>query len=152
MILIAHRGNIFGPQLECENKPHYIENAIKLGYDVEIDVWSDGVQFRLGHDQPETLVDRSFLYKHIDKLWCHAKTPLTLAMLIDLQMHCFFHVEDDATLTSKKFIWTFPGESLTNRSIAVFDSRDTYNIKRLKKVSVAGICGDYVNDVREFVK
>ena len=52
MILIAHKGNIFGPQLECENKPRYIENAIKLGYDVEIDVWSDGVQFRLGHDQP----------------------------------------------------------------------------------------------------
>ena len=93
-------------------------------------------------------MDQSFLYRHIDKLWCHAKTPLTLAMLIDLQMHCFFHVEDDVTLTSKNFIWTFPGESLTNRSIAVFDSRNTYSMKRLKKVSVAGICSDYIDDFR----
>ena len=152
MILIAHRGNIHGPKPGYENMPYRIEEAIYLGYDVEIDLWSDGVQFRLGHDQPETLVDRSFLYKHIDKLWCHAKTPLTLAMLIDLQMHCFFHVEDDATLTSKNFIWTFPGESLTYRSIAVFDSRNTYSITRLTNVLVAGICSDYVDDFKEFLK
>ena len=152
MIFIAHRGNIHGPRPEYENMPYHIEEAIHLGYDVEIDLWSDGVQFRLGHDQPETLVDRSFLYKYIDKLWCHAKTPLTLATLLDLQMHCFFHVEDDVTLTSKNFIWTFPGESLTNRSIAVFDNRNTYSIKRLKKVSVVGICSDYIDDFKEFLK
>ena len=73
MILISHRGNTAGPSPEQENKPHYIETAIYLGYDVEIDVWGDGVQFWLGHNQPDTLVDRSFLYKHIDKLWCRLR-------------------------------------------------------------------------------
>ena len=39
MILIAHRGNINGPSLAMENTCVYIDSAIKLGYDVEIDVW-----------------------------------------------------------------------------------------------------------------
>ena len=38
-ILISHRGNIDGEFHELENNPTYIESAIKLGYDVEIDVW-----------------------------------------------------------------------------------------------------------------
>ena len=71
MILISHRGNINGPRKELENKPQYIENALKLGYDVEIDVWSIDRVFYLGHDKPQYEVSRWFL--HNEKLWCHAK-------------------------------------------------------------------------------
>ena len=39
MKLIAHRGNINGPNPEKENHPDYINTAIKSGYDVEVDVW-----------------------------------------------------------------------------------------------------------------
>jgi hypothetical protein len=39
MYLIAHRGNINGPNKEHENSPGYILNAIELGYDVEVDIW-----------------------------------------------------------------------------------------------------------------
>ena len=47
MKLISHRGNINGKQLDLENDPKYIENAIKQGYDVEVDIWyTDG--FYLG--------------------------------------------------------------------------------------------------------
>ena len=42
MILISHRGNITGPNKEMENKPEYIEKTLKMGYDVEIDVWCFG--------------------------------------------------------------------------------------------------------------
>ena len=38
MILIAHRGNIDGPNPEMENNPQYIDKAIDSGYNVEIDV------------------------------------------------------------------------------------------------------------------
>ena len=41
MKLIAHRGNIDGPNPERENSPEYIEEALKAGYDVEVDVWYD---------------------------------------------------------------------------------------------------------------
>ena len=54
MKLIAHRGNITGPKPELENSPDYIFEAIKKGFDVEVDVWygTDG-KFMLGHDNPD---------------------------------------------------------------------------------------------------
>ena len=52
MILISHRGNILGRKKQLENNPNYIDNALKLGYDVEVDVWSIDKQFYLGHDEP----------------------------------------------------------------------------------------------------
>ena len=39
MKLIAHRGNIDGPNVNEENKPEYILQAIEKGYFVEIDLW-----------------------------------------------------------------------------------------------------------------
>ena len=36
MKLIAHRGNTNGIVLEYENKPDYVENAINMGFDVEL--------------------------------------------------------------------------------------------------------------------
>ena len=51
-ILISHRGNIDGRNVEYENNPNYIEAAINLGYDVEIDVWFIDGKFMLGHDEP----------------------------------------------------------------------------------------------------
>jgi len=150
MILIAHRGNIFGSRPECENKPHYIENAIRLGYDVEIDVWSDGTWFWLGHDQPETFIDLDFLYKYTDRLWCHAKSPETLAALLELQMHCFYHVNDQVALTSKNFIWTHPNVNLIlySHSICVLSGkRDRKDFGK-----ACGICSDYVGEIKEFLK
>jgi hypothetical protein len=38
-IWIAHRGNTRGPNPEKENHPDYILQAIREGFDVEIDVW-----------------------------------------------------------------------------------------------------------------
>ena len=43
MKLIAHRGNIDGPNPSKENHPEYIESAIVDGYDVEIDLRYDKV-------------------------------------------------------------------------------------------------------------
>jgi len=39
MLLISHRGNIDGKQLNRENHPDYIEEALNLKFDVEVDVW-----------------------------------------------------------------------------------------------------------------
>jgi glycerophosphoryl diester phosphodiesterase len=60
--LYAHRGNLFGPKPELENTPDYIDEAIKFGFKVEVDVWlkEDGNLY-LGHDKPDNLV--SFEYK-----------------------------------------------------------------------------------------
>ena len=41
MVLISHRGNLEGKNIELENDPTYIDSAIEKGFDVEIDLWVD---------------------------------------------------------------------------------------------------------------
>tara|TARA_B110001454_G_C12513964_1_gene348073 strand:+ start:250 stop:678 length:429 start_codon:yes stop_codon:yes gene_type:complete len=139
MILISHRGNITGPNKEMENKPEYIEKTLKMGYDVEVDVWCFGDGgYWLGHDKPQYHVDESFL--HNKKLWCHAKNIQGLYSMLEDSIHCFFHQEDDVTLTSKGYMWTYPGKDLTKNSIAVLPEK----VRKLPPDSVAGVCSDYI--------
>ena len=58
MKLISHRGNILGRKKQLENNPNYIENTLKLGYDVEIDVWS------VDKFNPEDIKN---LYRHVNE-------------------------------------------------------------------------------------
>ena len=52
MIKIAHRGNTKGVNLDDENYPDYIDDAINNGFDSEIDIWLQGRRLYLGHDEP----------------------------------------------------------------------------------------------------
>ena len=60
MILISHRGNIDGKNIYDENSVPYTEKALKLGFDVEIDVWFMENNFFLGHDELKHLVKLDF--------------------------------------------------------------------------------------------
>ena len=137
MKFISHRGNINGKNLELENNPAHIKEAIKKGYDVEIDVWFIDT-FYLGHDKPEYKVTKSFLEN--TKLWCHAKNLLALENLQKLKTKYFWHQEDDYTLTSNGYIWTYPGKKLSKKSICV--------LPELKKIRIpkyiSGICSDKI--------
>ena len=136
MILISHRGNITGKQLEDENVPGYIERAVKLGYDVEIDVWfRDG--FYLGHDKPTYKVDIEYLQNN--KLWCHAKNiDAIVEMRKYSDIHYFWHQEDDMTITSEGYIWVYPGKQPVENSIAV---KPKLNDDVSKCI---GICSDFI--------
>ncbi len=139
LILISHRGNLNGKS-DRENSPEYIEEALNSGYDVEIDVWFHQHEFYLGHDEPQYRVEEKFLYK--EGLWCHAKNIDALNRMIDNgKIHCFWHQEDDVTLTSRGYLWTYSGKQLTSKSIAVLPK---------EKVSdkIAGICSDYIGDYK----
>ena len=57
MKYIAHRGNLNGPNRLLENKPDYLNVALSLGYDVEVDVWFIDGKFFLGHDRPDYEID-----------------------------------------------------------------------------------------------
>jgi len=135
MILISHRGNLNGKS-DKENSPDYIEEALDQGFDVEVDVWYIDNEFWLGHDNPQYLVEEKYLEN--PKFWCHAKNIEGLyKMLNNNNIHCFFHQEDDVTLTSDGYMWTHPGKKLTDNSIAVLP-------KANPDVKVAGICSDFV--------
>ena len=144
MILIAHRGNIFGPRPEYENMPYHIEEAIHLGYDVEIDVWYFNNSFWLGHDTMSYQINYKFLLKYQKNLWCHAKSALALKELMVLNMHCFFHDKDDMTLTSRNYIWVHPTyKSLNSYCIIVHPEKHGVNFRY-----AAGVCSDYVGNIK----
>ena len=147
MILISHRGNIDGPNPAEENHPDYIQKALNLGFDVEVDVWYENRKWWLGHDEPQYKTTLLWLRKKTNKLWIHAKNIEAAYQLYAApdfkHKHYFFHDTDDITLTSKNFLWTYPGKRpLTPGSIAVMPEHTDWTKEELK--SCAGICSDYI--------
>ena len=138
MILISHRGNLNGRVIENENNPLYIDRALGKGYDVEIDVWYEDSKWYLGHDNPQYEIELDYLKNQ--SLWCHAKNIEALyEMTSHSDIHSFWHQEDDVTLTSRNFIWTYPGKKLTEASICVLPEKNNEISKK-----VLGICSDFV--------
>lgn len=143
MKLIAHRGNLNGSNVEDENKPEYIKEALNKGYDVEIDLWFISNMWYLGHDKPQYKISIDFILKNKENFWCHAKNKEALYELLKYSdINCFWHQEDDYTITSKKFIWVYPGKELLHNSICVMPERASYSDKELNKCY--GICSDVV--------
>jgi len=139
MKLIAHRGLFNGPDQELENKPEQIELAIKNGFDVEVDVWYVNNVLYLGHDMPTYEINLSFLQR--EGVWAHAKDLPALHHMLENNVHCFWHKVDQRTLTSKGYIWTYPEEETTSRSVLVVQD----HIKPLND-NIYGVCSDYVSD------
>jgi hypothetical protein len=137
MILISHRGNIDGPNEERENSPNYIMEALDMGYDVEVDVWFVENEFWLGHDSPKFKTDYKLLMN--DRLWCHAKNLEALFEMKKYAIHYFWHQTDIVTLTSKNYVWAYPGNQKIKGSIAVMP--EIYNDDL---DSCMGICSDYI--------
>jgi hypothetical protein len=141
---IAHRGNVSGPSLN-ENHPDHIDNAIASGFDVEIDVWIDGYEIFLGHDEPQYEIADQFLEKRRHYIWCHAKNIQALKYLLDNKFHVFFHDKDDYTLTSEGYIWAYPGTELVKGAICVMPENaddPEYLAKNIHLIH--GVCSDYV--------
>ena len=150
MKLISHRGNVDGPNPLLENQPETIDKAIQLGFDVEIDIRYDTFdgEFYLGHDDPQYLVTPYWLAQRMENLWIHCKN-------IDALYHFstktggynyFWHQEDDYTLTSKGYIWTYPGKTYTSKSIIVMPETivDKNNLNDMRRYNCFGICSDFV--------
>jgi len=144
MILISHRGNINGKIVEKENHPSYIDEAINLGYDVEIDMWWIDGKTYLGHDVPQYEVNDEWLTKRINKLWVHCKNIELLNWIRSTTLHYFWHEEDTLTLTSKNQIWAYPGKQPILGSIAVMPEINKDNISLC-----IGICSDYIKNYKK---
>lgn len=135
MISISHRGNLDGKS-PFENHPKHIKEALSENFDVEIDVWLVDDEYWLGHDNPQYVVDDNYLDN--PKFWCHAKNINALyKMLQNNKIHCFWHQEDDVTITSKGYLWTYPNKQLTPKSIAVLP-------EMVIEDEIAGLCSDFI--------
>lgn len=152
MIFIAHRGNINGPSLD-ENRPDFLRAAIDMGFNVEADLWLLGDKFYLGHDEPQYFIEFLDICKISHYTWFHCKNMEAALYLayrrnrIRSSIKFFWHQEDDMTLTSNNFFWTYPGISLTPNSIAVMPETTDYFEGEL--FQAYGICTDYPIDYKE---
>lgn len=136
MKLISHRGNLNGPS-ELENNPDQIKKVLSLGFDCEVDVWCiDGVFF-LGHDEPQYPIDPYFLQQK--GLWLHCKNFSALEACPE-NSNYFWHEADRHTLTSKKFIWTYP-ENITGEKSIIVDNNKNW---KSKSYNCFGVCSDYI--------
>ena len=138
MIKISHRGNINGRIEEAENRPDYIEDALRLGYDVEVDVWFLDGKFYLGHD--EALYVTSKLFLSNPRLWVHCKNVDAVLELKHSKVHYFWHENDTIALTSQGFIWAYPGKQPIKNSIAVMPELHNDDLS-----ICVGICSDYIS-------
>jgi len=146
MILISHRGNINGKQLDLENNPSYIDAALNLNYEVEIDIWRIGNIFSLGHDQPQYEITYNWVLDRFDKLWVHCKNLSAIEFFVESKskLNYFWHQEDEVTLTSHGYIWAYSGKQPIKNSIAVIPEIYNDDITQCK-----GICSDYIKNYKK---
>lgn len=143
MILISHRGNTLGRFESWENEPTYIDKAIKEGYDVEVDVWYKNRVLFLGHDKPDYGVDFRWFRDRGNKLWIHCKNIEAILYFkqCGYDFNYFWHESDTITLTSKNYIWAYPGKQPITYSIAVMPELYNDNLELC-----VGICSDYISN------
>ena len=147
MRIIAHRANIGGSNFEVENKLFSIKTCIDKGFDVEIDIRYKNGELYLGHDCAKDVIPKKELDSIKGNSWIHCKNLEAISFFneIDEGFNYFWHQEDSYTLTSKGFIWTYPGKELTKKCICVMPELN-YAIDKLKilnNLEISGVCSDY---------
>jgi hypothetical protein len=133
MKIISHRGNLNGVNKELENNPNHIVNVLTK-FDVEIDVWFIDNKWFLGHDNPQYEVLFDFFKSN---MWLHCKNLQACEQLLKTNLNWFWHENDKVTLTSKGYIWVYPGVYVDNGITVEFG----YNISLPN--DILGVCTDY---------
>ncbi|NDG32467.1 hypothetical protein EB118_20635 [bacterium] len=150
---ICHRALKNGPNKKLENKEVEILRRLEEGWNVEIDVWNiDGVWW-LGHDNPESkLIDKDILKN--SNVWVHCKNLKALQECIRMgDIHCFTHNSDEAVLTSKQYIWCYPGIMLGKNSVCVMPERCITLLNNEDVMRTDGaVCSDYTPNIYSKLK
>jgi len=156
MNLIAHRGNLTGPDPDNENSPEKIERTRKMGFAVEVDIWYDPKHgWWLGHDAPKYPVDSAFLFNDVfdlkvGRIFFHAKNVEALVMLNRVRMDTYFepndffwHEEDEYTLTGAGFIWAYAKPDVLISNDVIVAMPENAKLTRLDLEGIWGVCTDY---------
>tara|TARA_R110000868_G_scaffold124816_1_gene329711 strand:- start:2367 stop:2822 length:456 start_codon:yes stop_codon:yes gene_type:complete len=144
MIIISHRGNINGVNPSKENRPSYIDCAIGLGYQVEIDIRLINNQIWLGHDVPQYKIDYNWIYKRKNELWIHCKNLQAADYFIPFKnnINYFCHTNDPVVLTSSGKLWVHD-LSLSLGKNTIIPLLSLHDIESFTAGEVYAICTDY---------
>jgi len=159
MIIIAHRGNINGPNTAVggENTVAAIKHALAEGYDVEIDVLDidDNGIFYLGHDVVDEMIDyhsgfNRWIFQS-RRIILHGKTFRAATKLLKMKQNYqiyndfFFHNTDKFALTDIGWLWMYPNPmEIFDPTLPIIDVLPEIYEKRYYKDSLPlGICTDF---------
>jgi hypothetical protein len=135
---ICHRGNIKGPVKGLENNFGILIQRTLQDYATEVDIWYHENNLWLGHDRPEYKISLEWLVSDKRRL-IHAKDGKTFEHLLQeagkraLDIHIFYHTEEDYVLTNKGLIICYPGKPLLEGSLCMMPERATYKREDLQK-------------------
>lgn len=148
--LISHRGNIESINPYLENTQSYIQSAIDLGYDVEIDVRRIDCDLFLGHDTPDQRAPLDWLLERKNNLWIHAKNFQALSYLINCDLRVFYHQKENHTIINNcNLIWSHElSEADKNSIIPLLSVNDLMNFNFIT-TDVYGICSDFVSMLKD---
>ena len=145
MRYISHRGNVDGVCLELENRPEYIDAAISLGYDVEIDLRTSNGCLYLGHDEPQYPISLEWMHNRRNNLWVHVKDYDSLNTISKTSLQYFCHKSDPYTITSNGYIWSHDFHNkMNNMCIVPLISRE--EVQQYNQYDFFAVCSDYILD------
>lgn len=143
MRLIAHRGNINGPEFSIldgtrENTLDHLLNALGRGYDVEVDVMLIKDKMYAGHDLP--LYDMTGWDLPIDRTWYHCKNVDAFVHLSHDGVNAFMHDSDDYAFTTHGYLWANVGRPcVSGNSVQVLPEQSGWRID----TNAYAVCTDY---------
>lgn len=147
MLLISHRGNVFGRNPERENSLHYIDEAINKCFLVEVDLWVDHLGFvYLQHDMPnskDTPICPLALLERKDNLLVHAKNYDAANLCEELDLHWFTHWNEPSVKTSKEWKILHSNSKIEKNAIAMLP--ETRGLSKDFLKDCLGICSDIIS-------
>jgi len=135
---VCHRGNVKGPVKELENNFGIFIQRTLQEERVELDVWYHENALWLGHDTPDYKVTLDWLASDKRRL-IHAKDGKTFEYLLQeagkkaLEIHVFYHTEEDYVLTNKGLVICYPGKPLLEGSLCMMPERANYKQEEFQK-------------------
>jgi hypothetical protein len=97
----------------------------------------------LGHDSFYYEIIDKWLNERFDKLWFLCKYVVSLNWIKNTSLHYFWHENDTLTLTSKNYIWVYPGKQPIIGSIAVMPEIFNDDVS-----NCLGICSDFIQNYK----
>jgi hypothetical protein len=149
MKIISHRGNIQGPVPDKENRPSYIDCALQLGYEVEVDLRFEKGEFWLGHDEAQYKIEKHWASLRKEHIWFHCKDIYSCLELAKLEENFkyFCHEFDNYVITSTGKIWVHDLTKIIDNN-CIIPLISLNDIKQYKNSAPYGVCTDYVNELK----
>ena len=145
MRIISHRGNVSGPSPNYENTPAFIDSALSLGLDVEVDLRIVNNKFFLGHDNPDFEVSIDWLNQRKKNLWIHTKNFKSFETLLELNNDFifFYYTSEPLVLVSNGKIWCHQHDKISNPKNCIVPFLDKSSVLLNRENKWYGVCTDY---------